>query len=141
MPYLSENRKKELTTFPERANTPGDYNYLYTVAILTIWNANPRYTTIDLLEDQIEESTLPEIIRVTHELLNIGIPEKKYKKAYRLAYKEFYLRIGQHYEREKRNENGDLIEYEAAMKHLNEMSRANFDKRIGFKEKNVNEKV
>jgi len=138
MPYLTPDQKAELKEKPYLAKDFGDYNYLFTVAILTVWNAMPRYETIHKLAQATDNFfmpmfSLPEIDAVAKLLQGLGVPDTTTLKAAQLAFLEFYIRIGQHYEREKRDEQGDLDEYKTAIEHLNKMAQANFNRRIGVK--------
>jgi len=121
-------------TEPQRAkDNVGAMNFLYSEAILKVWNANPKYETIHKLRDAVNfHSHIPQIAEVTKVLDNSGVDTADSAVALELAFLEFYLRVGQHYEREKRDESGDLPGYETAIKHLNDMAQANFNRRIGF---------
>lgn len=137
MPYILPGVRKELMTEPERAaKDVGAMNYLYTEAILKVWNAAPKYETIHRLKIATDyaPSDFLELSAVDEMLFSNGVSDENRKTARQLAFLEAYLRIFQFYEREKRQLNGDLEGYEIATKHLNELARDNFNSRIGYKE-------
>lgn len=135
MPYIEPGKRAELLTEPQRVTTPGDWNYLYSVAILKVWNANPKYETIHKLKRATKWSNvLPEIQKITDGLLALGIEAEDTMVAAELAFAEFYARIGRAYEFHKMNTQGDLEGYTEALLHLNNLAREDFNSRIGFKE-------
>lgn len=115
MPYLKEGRKKEVKAERKRANTDGDYNYLYTVEYLEAFTANPSYGTIaQIVKASIEPHKLAGV-EALEEFLTVNAVSLIDRKAARLAaLLEFYARIGRKYEKECIVTNGDLDEYKRA---------------------------
>jgi len=117
MPYIDPARRDILKDDPLKANTVGDYNYLFTLAYLKVWlkEGNQRYKTIDALRRaSIFPETLPEVKQVTEDLVAIGVPFVDLAIARDLAFLEFYRRIGMDYEDIAIDKNGDLPEYQQA---------------------------
>jgi hypothetical protein len=117
MPYIDQARRDILKDDPLKANTPGDFNYLYTLAYLKVWlkEGNQRYKTVDALRRaSIFPETMPEVKQVTEDLVAIGVPFVDLAIARDLAFLEFYRRIGVDYEDIAIDRNGDLPEYEQA---------------------------
>ena len=117
MPYVDQNRRDILKDDPLKANSVGDYNYLFTLAYLKVWlkEGNQRYKTIDALRRaSIFPETMPEVKQVTEDLVAIGVPFMDLTIARDLAFLEFYRRIGIDYEDITIDKNGDLPEYQQA---------------------------
>jgi hypothetical protein len=117
MPYVDQARRDILKDDPLKANTVGDYNYLFTLAYLKVWlkEGNQRYKTIDALRRaSIFPETMPEVKQVTEDLVAIGVPFVDLAIARDLAFLEFYRRIGVDYEDIAIDKNGDLPEYQQA---------------------------
>jgi hypothetical protein len=117
MPYVDSSRRDILKDDPLKANTVGDYNYLFTLAYLKVWlkEGNQRYKTIDALRRaSIFPETMPEVMQVTEDLVAIGVPFVDLAIARDLAFLEFYRRIGVDYEDIAIDKNGDLPEYQQA---------------------------
>jgi len=117
MPYVDSSRRDILKDDPLKANTVGDYNYLFTLAYLKVWlkEGNQRYKTIDALRRaSIFPETMPEVKQVTEDLVAIGVPFVDLAIARDLAFLEFYRRIGIDYEDIAIDKNGDLPEYQQA---------------------------
>lgn len=115
MPYLQFGRKKELDTEPQRANTPGDFNYLFTKAYLKAFIAKPRYETIaQIKRASVFTNSLGEVQKVQDLLCGLGVSNLDLNVARELAFVEFYRRIGSGYETHARVENGDLELFEEA---------------------------
>jgi hypothetical protein len=117
MPYVDQNRRDILKDDPLKANSVGDYNYLFTLAYLKVWlkEGNQRYKTIDALRRaSIFPETMPEVKQVTEDLVAIGVPFMDLAIARDLAFLEFYRRIGIDYEDITIDKNGDLPEYQQA---------------------------
>lgn len=115
MPYLKTGRKREVASEPQRANTDGDFNYLYTRAYLKAFTANPSYGTIALLAKAAIDPKKHDLVERIDDLLTLLLVSDLDRKAARLlAYLEFYARIGRMYEKQCIIANGDLEEYKAA---------------------------
>lgn len=137
MPYIEESRRVELHTDPSLAENGGDYNFLFSEAILKIWNATPRYQTIHNLRLATKGGFLfSEIVDIYRIILakNEQLDERQLNVAFDLAFQEFYIRVGRSYENEAINKNGDLGGYTEAYKHLNELARERFNKNIKYVE-------
>lgn len=112
MPYLKLGRKKELLTEPKRANTDGDWNYLYTVAFLKEFISRPEYATIARIRKSVHD---PRKVKGTDDvddfLIVQGVSALDRQTARELAFAEFYERVGKLYEKLARERNGDVQEY------------------------------
>lgn len=115
MPYLKEGRKKEVGSEPKRANTDGDYNYLYTLEYLKAFTANPSYATIaKIRKASINTGKIDGVFHLDNFLAVLGVPALDRQVARDLAFLEFYYRIGRKYEDQAIAHNGDLVEYAEA---------------------------
>lgn len=108
MPYIDPIRREEIHKAPSDAITRGEHNFVKTEEMLKVWNAEPRYDTLDKLAEDVEFTTE------------------------QLAFLEFYIRVGRSYENEAINKNGDLEGYTEAYKHLNDLARERFNKNIKY---------
>lgn len=110
MPYLDEARKTFIGLSPEWATKPGDMNWLFTLAIIKVWERCPRYKTIHYLRKACyyEPSTITEICVVEQRLLHSEADGLDIKVARELAFNEFMRRIGNKYEDQKIKKNGDV---------------------------------
>lgn len=121
MPYLNEGRKKELLTEPQRANTDGDYNFLFTQEYLKVFNANPSYATIALIKKaSIRPEAIASVDHLERTLMFNGVISIDRIAARELAFLEFYHRVGYIYELRARENNGDLASYQEAFRAINE---------------------
>lgn len=136
MPYIEPGKRAELLTEPNRATTTGDWNYLYSVAILKVWNATPKYETIHKLKmaTRFLSPQFEEITAVSNHLFPLASYEEAACAA-ELAFMEFYARIGRAYEFHKMMTSGDLEGYTEALLHLNNLAREDFNSRIKYEEK------
>lgn len=121
MPYLKTGRKRELMLEKKRANTDGDYNYLYTREYLKVFIAKPEYATIALLAKAAVTGRRVDGVEQLEDLLTmLGVPLLDRQAARLLAYVEFYTRIGRLYEQNCITSNGDLDEYAEAERAIQE---------------------
>lgn len=121
MPYLKTGRKKELMVEQKRANTDGDFNYLYTREYLRAFIAKPEYAMIALIGKAAISPKRIEAVEKLDDLLGfLGASLLDRQTARLLAYLEFYARIGRRYETECIVRNGDLDEYIAAERIIQE---------------------
>ncbi len=107
MPYIKPERR-EIVRKTRAVESVGEINFLKTEEMLTKWNADPHYDTLDTLAKEVGFTTE------------------------QLAFLEMYMRVGRPYENEAIERNGDLEGYQEAYKKLNEMSRERFNKRIKY---------
>lgn len=119
MPYLVEGRKKELLTEPQRAITDGDFNYLFTLAYIKVFLANPGYTTLARIRKaSLMPLRLEEVEAVENLLIVNGVSVMDRIVARDLAFTEFYSRIGRNYEENCIAINGDITQYHDAEKAI-----------------------
>lgn len=135
MPYLLEGRKKELTVEPQRAETDGDYNFLFTRAYLKRFISDPSYATIALIRKAaLHPPVLKTVDDIECMLYDKKVPWLDREVARSLAFTEFYDRIGKRYEELAAVKNGDLVEYEQAFLAMIEKFKipgVEYGKRIG----------
>lgn len=127
MPYLPSTRKEQLDADPKIANTPGDFNYLFTVCYLKEWlkDGNQRYHTIDRIK-AASELPLSPLTENLERLIQSHCPVTGYaiSTAKKAAYDEFRRRVVDPYEEFCIVKNGDIKEYEQAEQLLiNRMGR------------------
>ena len=117
MPYLDEARKDFVDYNPGKTHEPGDWNYLFTLAILRVWELTPKYKTIHLLRKACyyEPQSVAHIYAIEQRLLNINVDRLDIKVSSELAFNEFMRRIGNKYEDKKIKENGDVYPDEYAV--------------------------
>lgn len=133
MPYIPKEEQEALRLNLSKVSNVGHYNFLYTEAILKVWNAKPKYETIHKLKRDFNTADTPqEVANVTKVLQDSGANFKDIHAAYELAFTEFYFRVARPYENEKIRSHGDLDGYEEAMGHLNDMARERFNKNIKY---------
>ena len=121
MPYLPTGRKKELLVEPQRAKEPGDFNYLFSQAMLKHWlkPEHQRYKTIhQLRKSVVNPAIVDEVDDIDNLLVVLGVPQLDRETARELAFLEFYRRIGSYYEDLAIEKNGDLEEYQKAQDFL-----------------------
>lgn len=115
MPYLKTGRKKEVGSEMKRANTDGDYNYLFTREFLRAFIAEPCYATIARIQKSVLHPAKLDSVGALDNLLTfLGIPAIDREAARLLAFAEFYARIGRKYEDQAIAHNGDVEEYAEA---------------------------
>jgi hypothetical protein len=115
VPYLKFGRKKEVRSERRRANTDGDFNYLFTLEYLEAFTANPSYATIAKIAKAAIQPKWIEGVLILDDYLTVnGVPLIDRQAARLLAFVEFYRRIGAKYEEECITRNGDLAEYREA---------------------------
>lgn len=122
MPYLKAGRKKELITEPERAETDGDFNFLYTQAYLRAFIVNPSYGTIALIRRASidpDNFALAEV-KAIEDMFKDFTTKLTRTIARDLAFQEFYQRVGVYYEEYARIQNGDLELYLEAYNKIHE---------------------
>ncbi len=113
MPYLKQESKDALAKDPGMAKNEGDFNYLFTRAMIAFWmkKDNQRYQTIhNLKKASLQPSTVEEVMEVESLLTIKSVPMEDRKAARELAFAEFYRRVGQVYEDQKISENGDVYD-------------------------------
>ncbi len=110
MPYIDKKRRKELSTSND-FQTIGEANYIVTRDyIIPVWTAKRSYSTIAYLEEALVGGTYG----YDWQLESIkGILEKAFTRgqvasACRLAFLEFYRRVGSKLEDKKAKLNGDV---------------------------------
>ncbi len=110
MPYLEESRKEFILNNPAKPHNEGDMNYLFTLAIIRVWEQTPRYKTIHNLRKACyhEPQSIAHIYTIECRLLALNVDRLDIKIARELAFNEFMRRIGSVYEEEKRVANGDV---------------------------------
>lgn len=114
MPYISAEHARELQEHPDKATTPGDWNYLFSVAIIKEWNKAPCYATWHDLNYALRNFTKPfvEIARVDKVLHDQGVWATVRHCALREALREFHRRVIVPYEDAKRNDLRNVDPYE-----------------------------
>lgn len=118
MPYLFQERLDALKRGERSKLNAGDWNALFTLIIIDIWNNDPRYTTIHDLKKAFNDPKHPFISELHEELINLGISSSDINAAKELAFMEFYRRVGGAYENFKSVQNGDI--YKETVKNLYE---------------------
>lgn len=115
MPYTPKARRTEVRTERKRANSDGDYNFMYSVEYLEEFIAAPSYATIAKIKKSVIKPSKVERVGALDDFLTVmGVPELDRRTARELAWEEFYRRIGVKYEDECIVKNGDLEEYQRA---------------------------
>lgn len=121
MPYLKPGRKKEVRSEHKRANTDGDFNYLFTVEYLEAFIANPCYATIAKIGKSARDPHKLSGVEALEEFLTVsGIPLADRIEAREEALAEFRRRIVAKYEDQSIIANGDLEEYIRAERAIQE---------------------
>lgn len=111
MPYLKKVDKERLVKNPGAATTPGDWNYLYTTAMIKTWCQKQSYTTIHNLKKSTRNAGLVEdVMEVESLLVAVGVTSEDRMAARELAFMEFYRRVAKFYENQKAADNGDVYE-------------------------------
>ena len=110
MPYLTEDRRKFIEENRSKAFEAGDWNYLFTLALIHAFSKEPRYKTIHLLKQAcyIDHYASPHILDVEVILKELNVSLADRQTARQLAFDEFYRRVTSKYEDKKRKENGDV---------------------------------
>ncbi len=117
MPYLKDGRKKELLTEPQRANTDGDYNFLFMQEYLKSYINKPSYSTIALIRKASITPSKVEGVKAIEDLLTVqGVSQLDRIVARDLAFQEFYRRIGSMHEEEAQMSNGDVELFDEALR-------------------------
>lgn len=121
MPYPPDQRKAELRANPQLATNGGDANFLFTVAYLNEFLKEPRYHTIQKLENAIAHY---QSVRDVFNLLQntAKLDTVLIWGSLRCAYIEFYRRIGSLYEDYAIEKNGDVDEYVQAEQLIYKLS-------------------
>ena len=139
MPYLDDDRKKFIAENPNKTFNEGDWNYLFTLAIIRVWEKTPRYKTIHALRKACyhDPQTLVEMYATECRLLSINISPLDIKIARELAFDEFYRRVGAKYESKKIKENGDVYPATTGMQFCSHpvISKIGTELHIGKKRK------
>jgi hypothetical protein len=124
MPYIKEDQRELITKDIGNTATPGDLNYLITLALLKYWKANPSYGTLhafrrDFVTDP-KNNVLIKKLRVDFaDTFTVG----DIHAAAAEAYYEFRARVGAAYEKKKMRLNGDLKEYQEALAEIEKMEK------------------
>jgi hypothetical protein len=110
VPYLTAVRKKSLLNPTFHPTHKGDWNYLYTLAFISMWKNDNSYTTIHKIALSVLQ---PELFEETNEVTkriaeSMGASKFDLVVARQLAFREFMRRVGDRYEDKKREENGDV---------------------------------
>lgn len=116
MPYIKEADRVAINQSLLNIRTVGDLNYFITIRMLREWSKSPSYTMIHVLHVELVQSPkdCPLLNELRTKLADRFTVADIYSAA-RLAFNEFYRRIGVKYEKSKIEENGDLLEYQAAL--------------------------
>ncbi len=115
MPYVGEERERQLIADPKVANCAGDYNALFTIAYLTAYIRDPKYHTIhNIRKASIQPQYILEVKDVEDLLTVQGVPMLDRIVARDLAMVEFYDRVGRPHENIARRKNGDIQKYKEA---------------------------
>lgn len=123
MPHLTQNRIKDLKERPDRAFTDGDYNALYFIEYLRLFNDTPKYATIALIHKASETPSKSIAISNLEDLLTFkGVSLMDRITARRLAFMEFYSLIGRKYEDLAMKRNGVMEELDKAFTMIEEES-------------------
>ena len=96
MPFITKEDREELKD--RQPVTPGERCYLIYKQLVTTWDRDPRWATVDSLYENI----------VVNQPLSY-MPE--YKRAAELAWQVFFIRYVMPYEEKKLLENGDVEPY------------------------------
>lgn len=124
MPHLPFNEKEILRHDPKSASTPGDYNFLYTVAYLQHWlkEGNQRYPQVHKIRKaSMQPQTIPEVKAVEDMLTLQQVDIMDRIVARDLAFKEFERLVVGNYETYCQKRNGTVEEYELALKLQNDL--------------------
>ncbi len=111
MPYVDAKRRAELAQSWLNLGK-GDANFIITTEyIIPRWKANKRYETIAKLEEVLVGGAYGadwELENVKAALVHGGLSHSSIDSACRLAFGEFYRRIGAAYETKAAKRNGDV---------------------------------
>lgn len=119
MPYISDSKRVSIKASPRNCSTVGDLNYYITTRILAEWAKQPSYTMIHVLHGELVQHPKDNpMLNVLRRELSDRFTVGDIYSAAALAFNEFYRRVGALYEENKLKENGDLPEYQEAIKAL-----------------------
>lgn len=115
MPYVGEEREKQLIADPKVANCVGDYNALFTNAYITAYIQHPKYERLELIRKaSMQPHHIPEVAEVEAILTGQGVDLFTRIVARDMAYGEFKDRIVRPHENLAKRKNGDLQKYKEA---------------------------
>ncbi len=121
MPYLKQARKDLVKAKRQNANEDGDWNFLYSVEYLEAFMANPCYATIARIgKSSIDPHKLPGVEALEEFLTVNGVSALDRREAREEALAEFRRRVVAYYEDKCIERNGDLEEYQRALKVIND---------------------
>jgi hypothetical protein len=121
MPYLKKARKDLVKVKKQAATDDGDWNFLYSIEYLEAFIANPCYATIARIgKASIDPHKLPGVEALEEFLTVNGISALDRREAREEALSEFRRRVVAYYEDKCIEKNGDLEEYQRALKVINE---------------------
>lgn len=122
MPYVPEEKRKYIQGNIYAAETPGDLNYLITLAILEAWKSNPHYEMIHGLKKMyVIDPKHNSFLNNLRDVFANSMTVSDIYTAAACAYAEFEARIVPAYEKKKRDLNGDLPEYVEALAKIEEL--------------------
>lgn len=131
MPYISNlPRREELVKDPFLARNVGEVNFVFSTLILNRWNANPNYSTLNLLRKIIRTTSIDsEIDNMFYQIpKNTELDQNDIRAALDNAWDEFYHRVGRSYEDTAIEKNGDLEGYKKAEQHIVEIYNEHKDR-------------
>jgi hypothetical protein len=107
VPYIKDSRRKAILA-GDAPKDLGELNFYMTIEIIQRWESLPRYETIhSLFKDFFSLTANNEFIR-SFLMTNRSFSPGDVHDAARLAWLEFYRRVGSKYEDLKAQENGDV---------------------------------
>jgi hypothetical protein len=119
MPYIDPERRPLVAKNLGQISTPGELNYALTLVLLDTFKRYPKYDTIhclrrDFVIDPKNNKALQELRRMLADVFTVS----DIYAAAAEAFHEFRDRVGKAYEKSKREQNGDMPEYEELIKSI-----------------------
>jgi hypothetical protein len=112
VPYIDQAARARLNSNIKGITTPGELNYVITIAILRAFKAHPKYETIhQLKQDFVVEARHNEFLKKLVSFLAADFTTADVMTAAALAFDEFYRRVASKYEDSKIASQGDVAEY------------------------------
>lgn len=109
MPHIKTSKRPGIMENIHNAVDAGDYNFLFTVAMIKVWTKTPSYkTAIELRKAARQPAAVEEIMEVESQLIIMKIPLEDRIAAREEAFAYFRDRVLINYERKKAEENGDV---------------------------------